>query len=64
ASQSGVRSSLESLRVLRDEKTIVTARTAAEQMLDDDPELSGVPLLADRVRQIEDSARAEFLEKS
>ena len=33
-SQSGFRSSLRTLRVLRDEKTIVAAREAAEALLD------------------------------
>ncbi len=41
ASQSGFRSSLQSLRVLRDEKTIVAAREAAIALLDDDPDLAG-----------------------
>ena len=37
ASQSGFRSSLVTLRVLRDEKTIVRAREAAEALLSEDP---------------------------
>ncbi len=36
-SQSGFRSSLQNLRVLRDEKTIVAAREAAEALLAADP---------------------------
>ncbi len=43
ASQSGRRSRLRHLRVLRDEKTIVDAREAAEGLLDDDPDLAGAP---------------------
>ena len=43
ASQSGRRSSLQNLRVLRDEETIVAAREAAERLLDADPDLGGAP---------------------
>ena len=64
ASQSGFRSSLQSLRVLRDEKTIVSAREAANALLDDDPDLTGAPLLAAEVARLEASARSEFLDKS
>ena len=64
ASQSGFRSSLENLRVLRDEKTIVAARRAAGELLDADPALTAAPLLADQVGEIERSAASEFLEKS
>ena len=42
ASQSGFRSSLTMLRVLRDEDTIVAAREAATTLLERDPELVGV----------------------
>ena len=62
--QSGFHNSLESLRVLRDEKTIVAAREAAEELLADDPELASAPLLADAVREVEDSQHSAFLEKS
>ena len=44
-SQSGFRSSLQNLRVLRDEKTIVEAREAAIALLDDDPGLDQAPEL-------------------
>ena len=49
ASQAGRRSSLENLRVLRDEDTIVAARAAAESLLAEDPALTEAPLLADAV---------------
>ncbi len=39
ASQSGVRSGLQTLRVLRDEDTIIEAREAAESLLAEDPDL-------------------------
>jgi ATP-dependent DNA helicase RecG len=64
ASQSGFRSSLQSLRVLRDEKTIVAAREAAATLLDADAELTTWPLLAAEVARLEESAKSEFLDKS
>jgi ATP-dependent DNA helicase RecG len=63
-SQSGFRTGLENLRVLRDEKTIVEARTAAETLLDDDPGLGSVPGLAEKVTMLEESQKSEFMEKS
>jgi ATP-dependent DNA helicase RecG len=64
ASQAGGRSSLENLRVLRDEDTIVTARQAAEGLLDTDVELGQAPDLAAAVRDLEQSQLAEFVDKS
>ncbi|HEU4567737.1 MAG TPA: ATP-dependent DNA helicase RecG [Marmoricola sp.] len=64
ASQSGRRSSLENLRVLRDEATIEEARAAAHALLEDDVELRQAPLLAREVREIEHSTQAEYMEKS
>ena len=64
ASQSGFRSSLQNLRVLRDEDTIVAAREEAESLLADDPELAGTPLLAQAVDAMERSVESEFMEKS
>jgi ATP-dependent DNA helicase RecG len=63
-SQSGFRSSLQNLRVLRDEDTIVEARAAAIALLGDDPTLSGAPELARRVTELQDSRQSEFMEKS
>ncbi|HEV2797472.1 MAG TPA: hypothetical protein VGV65_07605, partial [Nocardioides sp.] len=63
ATQSGLRSSLVSLRVLRDEKTIVRAREAAEGLLSEDPTLGQSPDLAAVVDQVERSAASEFMEK-
>ena len=63
ASQSGFRSGLVSLRVLRDEKTIERAREAAEALLSEDPELAGSPDLAAAVAVVERSAASEFMEK-
>jgi ATP-dependent DNA helicase RecG len=63
-SQSGFRSKLANLRVLRDEDTIVAARASAEALLDADPELTGHPALAAAVVALESSSAAEFMEKS
>jgi ATP-dependent DNA helicase RecG len=63
-SQSGFRSSLQNLRVLRDEDTIVEARAAAIALLADDPALGGAPGLARRVTELQDSRQSEFMEKS
>ncbi|WP_183100659.1 ATP-dependent DNA helicase RecG [Nocardioides pelophilus] len=64
ASQAGRRSSLENLRVLRDEDTIVAAREAAEAMLSRDPALDAAPLLAEAVADLERSQQGDFMEKS
>jgi ATP-dependent DNA helicase RecG len=63
-SQSGYRSSLQNLKVLRDEETIVAARRAAEGLLDDDETLAGHPLLAESVLVMEASRESDFMEKS
>ncbi len=63
-SQSGYRSSLQNLRVLRDEDTIVAARTAAEALLDSDETLAQHPLLAESVLVLEASRESDFMEKS
>jgi ATP-dependent DNA helicase RecG len=63
-SQSGFRSSLHNLRVLRDEATIVEARAAALALLADDPALTSAPELGRRVTELQDSRESEFMEKS
>jgi ATP-dependent DNA helicase RecG len=63
-SQSGFRSSLQTLRVLRDEKTIVEAREAAIDLLTADPELAQSPALLRLVTELEGSRESEFMEKS
>ncbi|WP_181310499.1 ATP-dependent DNA helicase RecG [Nocardioides campestrisoli] len=64
ANQSGYRSSLENLRVLRDEKTIVAAREAAEELLAEDPGLTTLPALAAAVSAVEQSSSSDFMEKA
>ena len=61
--QSGRRTSLKLLSVIHDEDVIVAAREAAAAYLADDPDLERSPGLATAVRQIEDSERADFLDK-
>jgi ATP-dependent DNA helicase RecG len=63
-SQSGLRSSLQTLRVLRDEDTIVAAREVAVSLLERDPSLKSGPGLAVAVNTLEQSGLSEFLEKS
>jgi ATP-dependent DNA helicase RecG len=63
-SQSGFRSSLQQLRVLRDEDTILEAREAATALLADDPELERAPELRRLVTELEHSRQSEFMEKS
>jgi ATP-dependent DNA helicase RecG len=63
AAQSGRRSSLKLLEVLRDGELIAAARAAATAVLEKDPELSGNPGLALALADLLDTERAEYLEK-
>jgi ATP-dependent DNA helicase RecG len=63
ASQSGSRSSLKLLRVLRDAELIAQARTLAEECIAHDPELND-PRLADIVLDMEMDAAGEWLERT
>lgn len=63
-SQAGFHSSLQNLRVLRDETTIVAAREAAVALLEADRTLGGHPELAAAVARLEESAESDFMEKS
>jgi ATP-dependent DNA helicase RecG len=63
ASQSGSRSSLKLLRVLRDAQLIAQARTLAEECIAEDPELND-PRLADIVLDMEMDAAGEWLERT
>ena len=64
ASQSGARSSLKLLRLLRDEKVIEDARVEATELVDADPNLEAHPALAAVVRELIDTERADYLEKA
>lgn len=63
-SQSGGHTTLDNLRVLRDEDTIIAARGAAEKLLDEDPDLLTAPLLGIEADALEHSQEAGFMEKS
>jgi ATP-dependent DNA helicase RecG len=63
ASQSGSRSHLRLLRVLRDEVLIESARESAADLLAQDPELSSYPLLKEELRKLQADAAAEFIDK-
>jgi ATP-dependent DNA helicase RecG len=64
ASQSGARSSLRLLRLLRDEDVIVAARAEAMNLVASDPLLTEHPALWAAVRELVDTERAEYLEKA
>jgi ATP-dependent DNA helicase RecG len=63
AAQSGRRSHLQLLSLLRDADLIGQARSEAELLLSGDPELAGHPELAGVVATLVDAERAEYLEK-
>jgi ATP-dependent DNA helicase RecG len=63
AAQSGRRSHLQLLSLLRDADLIAEARAEAETLLADDPELSTQPGLAAIVATLVDAERAEYLDK-
>jgi ATP-dependent DNA helicase RecG len=62
--QSGRRSQLKLLSLLRDEPLIVAARDAAEAVLRADPELESMPDLRAFLRQMIDVEQAAFLSKA
>ncbi|HEU4945587.1 MAG TPA: ATP-dependent DNA helicase RecG [Kribbella sp.] len=62
--QSGRRSSLKLLSVLRDEDDIVAARQVANALVSVDPELADHPVLRATVRGVLESEQAEYLEKT
>ncbi|MBW9206399.1 ATP-dependent DNA helicase RecG [Mumia sp. zg.B17] len=64
ARQSGVRSSLRLLSVVRDEQVISDAREDAAEVVADDPSLAAHAALAAVVRELEDSTQADYLEKT
>ncbi|SDO00236.1 ATP-dependent DNA helicase RecG [Lentzea jiangxiensis] len=64
AAQSGRRSGLKMLSLLRDEDVIADARTAAQQVVDADPDLEEHPGLARMVATLLTEESAGFLEKA
>ncbi|MFB9840087.1 ATP-dependent DNA helicase RecG, partial [Actinoallomurus acaciae] len=63
-SQSGRRSSLRLLTLLRDEEIIKEARAEATTLVEADPELRDHPALAAELATLVDAERAEYLEKT
>lgn len=63
ATQSGSRSHLRLLRVLRDESLIESARQIASDLLAEDPELTKYPLLKEELKKLQADAAAEFIDK-
>jgi ATP-dependent DNA helicase RecG len=63
AAQSGRRSHLRLLSLLRDRDLISEARDEAQALLATDPELAGQPALRDWIAALVDEERAEYLEK-
>jgi len=63
AAQSGRRSHLKILSLLRDADVIGDARVAADSLLDGDPELREHPLLAASIGALVSDDRAEYLDK-
>ncbi|MRJ77967.1 ATP-dependent DNA helicase RecG [Aeromicrobium sp. SMF47] len=64
ARQSGVRSSLRLLSVVKDEAVIEQARAAADEIVLADPTLSHHPTLAAAVHELEHSEQADYLERT
>jgi ATP-dependent DNA helicase RecG len=64
AAQSGRRSTLRLLSLLRDEDLIAQAREEAGRLVAADPDLNAHPLLAAQVATLVGEARAEYLEKA
>jgi len=63
-SQSGGRSHLRLLKVLRDENLIDQARMVSTKLLQDDPELLNLPELKKEVDKLKEDESARFMDKS
>jgi ATP-dependent DNA helicase RecG len=64
AAQSGLRSSLRLLSVVKDGEVIDEARAAADALVLDDPSLAEHPALAAAVHELEHSEQADYLERT
>jgi ATP-dependent DNA helicase RecG len=64
AAQSGKRSGLKLLSLLRDEDVIAASRASAQEIVEQDPDLKKYRGLAQMVADVVDLERAEYLEKS
>lgn len=63
AAQSGVRSHLRLLRVIRDEELIIKARDVANSITANDPQLAKMPRLKLEIDKLRQEERAAYLEK-
>jgi ATP-dependent DNA helicase RecG len=63
SAQSGTRSHLRLLRVLRDEELIESARSSAVALIESDPELKNAPHLAREVEALMQEESASFVDK-
>jgi len=63
SAQSGVRSHLRLLRVIRDEALILKAREVADSITQKDPDLSKLPQLRGEIDKLRQEERASYLEK-
>jgi ATP-dependent DNA helicase RecG len=63
-SQSGRRSSLRMLQVVKDADVIAAARQEAMALVEEDPELSAHPALKSALADLLDEERAGYLEKA
>ncbi|GAB3907276.1 ATP-dependent DNA helicase RecG [Kibdelosporangium lantanae] len=64
ATQSGRKSQLKMLSLLRDEDVIASARIIAQQLVTEDPQLTDYPGLATMAANLIDDERAEYLQKA
>ncbi|TXK38701.1 ATP-dependent DNA helicase RecG [Nonomuraea sp. C10] len=64
AAQSGKRSSLKLLQLLRDEDVIAAAREESAALLAEDPELASHPALRAEIDRLLEDEKAEYLEKT
>lgn len=64
AAQSGIRSSLRLLSVVKDEKVIADAREVATAFVESDPALDSAPDLRLAVDRLEESRQADYLERT
>jgi ATP-dependent DNA helicase RecG len=64
SSQSGKKSGLKLLSLLRDEDVIAEARKRAQEIVAEDPALGGYAGLAHMIADVVDADRAEYLEKT
>lgn len=64
ANQSGSRSGLRHLSILTHRDIVEAAHRGARDLIKEDPDLSGHPVLADRVASIEAGTQSDYLEKN